>query len=236
MGKRDKDEPEDDRDNVRGLAGSQVDADKRRNIVATSRTRSRATSETIDHAALVRAVADVADKATAGQRLSFDGLQRAYLDTMARLDSANAKVVELVGLLQRVAGQNVEMQAAELNARSRDLNSRHKWETIGSVVPQAISALGPGVAPFLSYVAQKFLPALPPPADDKSARAAVLRLVARLQDGSEGSAAVLGVLAEFCGEDMPLVIEFLRGLSFETPVSSTVPESPKVTVKRKKAA
>lgn len=193
------------------LAASHLDPDRRRNLASVSRSRSYSVHETRDEAATARAVKDAFEAGAASGRLHFEGVQRAYLDTLKMLTEANAKNAELVGRLQVVAGQNVTLTLLEGQARQSELDSRLHHETLRQVLPEAFRAIGPAAVPIAAWIGKKFnlLPPAPPKGD-KSPRAVTVRVLTRLQDGSEESKAVLGVLEEFVGaDDFPIVLGFL---------------------------
>ena len=221
MGGKKRDQDEDAEERPHGLAGSHLDPDKRPRLSATSRTRT--TSETIDLGAVTRAVGEAYDKGASSMRLNCENLQRANAELFGQLSAANATIANLNGQIAQYAGQDPTLAFLRYQA-DRDRLDRekekdedaHKWQTIREVLPEAVKALGPAAGPLAAWGAQKLGIALLPPAPkdgDKSPRAVTQRLVARLQDGSEKSVMMLGILREFVEEggegEFPLVLSFL---------------------------
>lgn len=213
---RDKDEEKDDRPH--GLAGSHLDPDKRPRLSATSRART--TSEIVDLSAVTRAVAEAYDKGASSMRLNCENLQRNNTDLFTQLSAANGMIATLNGQIAQYAGQDptlafLKYQADRdrLDAQTARESDERKWTTVRDVLPEAFKALGPAAAPLAAWGAQKLGIALLPPAPkdgDRSPRAVTLRLLARLQDGSEQSNMMTGVLREYVGEeDFALVLAFL---------------------------
>jgi hypothetical protein len=218
MGKRDRDE-DDDRLPDMGAPGTR-----------------RLRTETIDHAAMSRALREAFEAGGASARSTIDAqaaaLREAYAEIGRSHAASNASVEksqELVGRLQMVANQNVSLTLAEQNGRvamaeveQRGLNLRHGITTLAT-------------NPYLGLVLQKFLPDLnllpPRPAGPGNTPIeAVQRLAASLRTGSDGSKILLDVLANYCAEelerpgDVALLIEYLNEIASKD-ASAQAPES-----------
>ncbi len=211
-----KDKDRDTEDAPSGLAGSQVDADKRRNVraVSSSRTRSRldSTSTSISVGEIARAVGEAHAKGAELGNRTIDTVQGALDKALEHNAEITKHNIELLKTLATVASQNVHYQLLQGQTQNRDTETHEMHETIRA----GILAVGPAAAPFLAYVGRKFLPSGGDQADQgvKSPRAAAIRLFVALQDGSESSAHVLEILAMKAGDqDWPLVLSFLADLA-----------------------
>lgn len=226
MGKRKGESDEDlkvapEGDPARGLAGAQLDPGRSRQLVTTRRTdKQTRRDESIDPAQIARAAATAYESGAASTRVSFDSIFAAQAKA---LDAANGRIDKLstqndelrtkldekVAELLKLGTQSKEASEREHEARIAELKIVQTHATIRHVADRA----GPGVGPAVKLLLSKFAPELTegmPESGEKSPRAAVARLVGYLQNGSEPSLHVLGLLEEMAGpEDWPLVLAFL---------------------------
>jgi hypothetical protein len=232
MGKRD--DRDDDERVPRDLAGSQIDADRRRNVVSRSRSSTDSVSSTIDIAAITRSLGDGIDRATAGLRLSFEIQQTALKEAR---DENNALRVANAGLiveLRAVAEQNVNFILLKGQAQNNDTEIREKNETLRHGISSIAAAFGPAAGPLLTLAWTKLAPkfGLPPApggatSADATPKAAAQRFAAKLQNGSEDSLGLLSVLADFVGpEDVPLLLAWLSEVTAEAPPAASPAEPP----------
>jgi hypothetical protein len=203
MSKRDEDRGGSDEEGS-SLAGSQVDADKRRNIVAESKS----THTSISIEGLGRVIGEAYDRGGNRMSGSFDALERhngRLLDENEKLRREN---FDLVTTLRTVAAQNVSLTLLEGQARNEDTRIREMHETLRA----SVKSLAPGVQPGFTYLLQKFFPTAGAAAanGERSPKGAALRLFAKLRNGSDLSSQMVSVLADFAGEeDWPLVLQWL---------------------------
>jgi hypothetical protein len=228
-----KDDRDDDERGPRDLAGSQIDADKRRNVVSRSRSSTDSVSSTIDIAAITRSLGDGIDRATAGLRLSFEIQQTALKEAR---DENNALRVANAGLiveLRQVAEQNVNFILLKGQAQNNDTEIREKNETLRHGISSIAAAFGPAAGPLLTLAWTKLAPkfGLPPApgatSSDATPKAAAQRFAVKLQNGSEDSLGLLSVLADFVGaEDVPLLLGFLSEVTADPPPAPPPAEPP----------
>jgi hypothetical protein len=210
MGRKRIEDEDDDRAPSMGDAGAPG--------TRTNRTR----TETVDHAAMTRAIKDAFEAGGAAARGIIDAQARALTEAYAeiaaghRLAAASVeKSQELVGRLQQVASQNVSLTLAEQNGRAQVADIQEK----GLSLRHGMTTLATN--PYLGLVLERVLPGLNikpprPPGPGNTPLEAVQRLAASLRSGSEGSKILLDVLAQFCAEeldrpgDVGLLIEFVN--------------------------
>jgi hypothetical protein len=192
-------------------------------------SRSRLTRrEIFDNAAQMRALREAFEAGGSAARAVIDSqagaLKEAYAE-IARLHSmcggAIDKSHELVGQLQHVASQNVNLTLAEANGRVEVA----KVEQQGESLRHAVTLVATN--PFLGVILKQVMPGidlaglLPPrPAGPGNTPVeAVQRLAASLRSGSEGSKILLDVLAQYCNEelqrpgDLALIIEYINEIA-----------------------
>ncbi len=193
----------------------------------TRRTR----TETVDHAAILKAVTGAFEAGGSAARSVVDSLNSALQDErkenarlhseIARLHGSHAasfeKQQDLVTTLRTVAGQNIALTLAEGQGK------RDKEEVIqkGENLRHGMSLLATN--PMLTIVLTRLLPGLNvtpsrPPGEGNTPREAAERFAAALRSGTEGTKVLLDMLATYCEEeetlragDLVLLLEFFAG-------------------------
>jgi hypothetical protein len=202
------------------LASASIDPDARRNISArsSSRTRSNSQSVSIDFAKIGEAFGVAHEKGASTARAQIDSLQRSLEEAHKiigkkedLIEDKNKKIDGLIGQLAKLAEANVTSQLLEGKARLDETKAHEMHESIR----QVIKVFGPAAGPLVTRVGALLLPAAGDVADkgDKSPRSCAIRVFSKLQDGSEVSSRLVGILADFAEEDWPGVIMFLSDIA-----------------------
>jgi hypothetical protein len=178
------------------------------------RTESTSSSRmlTVDVASLARVLKEAYGEGAAESRQTIDTIRLSLTRAEDRNDRLGTKVEELTTRLMQVAEQNIALTLLEGQARLDQTKVRETHETLRSLIANVAPAAGPAVA----ALASKLTPLLGPiqvEPGDKTPKACGLRLIAKLQDGSEESVGALDILATLAGEDWPGVLQFLAELA-----------------------
>jgi len=166
---------------------------------------------TVDDAALLREGGKAYEAGAASNRQSLDATQSALVASYARIDTLTSKLeaseAERVKLLEKLAEEKAKDRKTKKKERQLELK-KEKVKTQGKVLESLIKSAGPlmpAVAPRLMLLADKYLPQLVDiPADgDRSPRAALMRLIAKIYDPNpeEAGPEVLQCLQDLAGPD-----------------------------------
>jgi hypothetical protein len=169
----------------------------------------------LDDAALTKAAAAAYEAGASSNRASMeatgDQLKTSYghvNDLMQQLLTANATIAKLQGKLAEETHKDRKTKKAEKKLELKKAREKHQAEVLQTLIRTGaplVPMLGPGIA----MLSHRFLPALidVPREGDKSPRAALARLVAKVYDPDpEGSGPeVLACLMDLAGEEWPLV-------------------------------